>query len=205
MAAVPAAAQRNVTSMFRQIIRPALLLFLVLSLVTGVIYPLVVTGIAQAVFPARANGSLIYLDGEPVGSALIGQPFNDPKYFWSRPSATTPAYNAAASAGSNLGPTNPALQEAVRCRIAALRAVDPGNQAPIPVDLVTASASGLDPHISPAAAEYQVHRVAKIRGMRENALRELIVRHTEGRTFGLLGEPRVNVLQLNMDLDSMKP
>jgi K+-transporting ATPase ATPase C chain len=191
--------------MFRQIIRPALLLFLVLSLVTGVIYPLVVTGIAQAVFPARANGSLIYLDGEPVGSALIGQPFDDPKYFWSRPSATTPAYNAAASAGSNLGPTNPALQEAVRCRIAALRAVDPGNQAPIPVDLVTASASGLDPHISPAAAEYQVHRVAKIRGMRENALRELIVRHTEGRTFGLLGEPRVNVLQLNMDLDSMKP
>jgi potassium-transporting ATPase KdpC subunit len=188
--------------MFHQIIKPALLLFLVLTLITGVVYPLIVTGLAQAVFPAQANGSLIYRDGKAVGSALIGQPFDDPIYFWSRPSATTPfPYNAAASSGSNLGPTNPGLAKTVTSRIAALRAADPANETPIPVDLVTASASGLDPHISPAAAEYQAARVARLRGLSEKTVRELIARHTESRTLGLLGEPRVNVLELNMDLD----
>ncbi|MBN2581301.1 MAG: potassium-transporting ATPase subunit KdpC [Pirellulales bacterium] len=188
--------------MFHQIIKPALLLFLVLTLVTGVIYPLVVTGLAQAVFPAQANGSLIDRDGQVIGSALIGQPFDDPKYFWSRPSATKPfPYNAASSSGSNLGPTNPELTETIRKRITALRAADPGNTSPIPVDLVTASASGLDPHISPAAAEYQAARVARLRGLTEKTVRKLIARHTEGRTFELLGEPRVNVLELNLELD----
>lgn len=189
--------------MFRQIIKPALLIFVLLTVITGVIYPLVVTGLAQVIFPAKANGSLIYRDGKAVGSALIGQAFDDPKYFWSRPSATTPApYNAASSTGSNLGPTNPALVEAIRTRIAALRTADPDNKLPIPADLVTASASGLDPHISPASAEYQIHRVAKIRGIEEKNLRELVARHTEDRTFGLLGEPRVNVVELNLDLDN---
>jgi K+-transporting ATPase ATPase C chain len=185
-------------------IRPAIVGFLVLTLVTGVIYPLVITGISQAVFPDRANGSLIVKDGKAVGSELIGQPFSDPKYFWGRPSATGPMpYNAQASSGSNQGPTNPALMDAVKGRIQALRDADPGNIAPIPVDLVTASASGLDPHVSPAAAEYQVKRVAKARGLRVEAVEDLVAGHTEGRQFGFLGEPRVNVLKLNLALDTL--
>ena len=188
--------------MFSQIIRPAILMTLVMTVLTGVIYPLVVTGIAQAVFPAQANGSLVYHDGKAVGSSLIGQPFGDPKYFWTRPSATGPfAYNAAASSGSNQGPIEPALHAAVKGRIDALRAADPGNDKPVPVDLVTASGSGLDPHISPAAAEYQLTRVAKTRGLDEQKVREIVRSHTAPRTFGLLGEPRVNVLELNLALD----
>jgi len=191
--------------MFRDVIRPALLVFVVLSVITGVLYPLVVTGIAQVAFPSQANGSLIRRDGKAVASALIGQSLDDRKYFWGRPSATSPTPdNAAASSGSNLAPTNPRLVEAVRARIAALRAADPGNEAPIPVDLVTASASGLDPHISPAAAEYQVRRVAKARGLTEDAVRQLVVRHTEGRTWGLLGETRVNVVELNLSLHALR-
>lgn len=185
-------------------IRPAIVGFLVLTLVTGVIYPLVITGISQAVFPDRANGSLIVKDGKAVGSELIGQPFSDPKYFWGRPSATGPMpYNAQASSGSNQGPTNPALMDAVKGRIQALRDADPGNTAPIPVDLVTASASGLDPHVSPAAAEYQVQRVARVRGLRVEVVKDLVAGHTEGRQFGFLGEPRVNVLKLNLALDTL--
>jgi len=183
-------------------IRTAILSLLVLTFVTGVAYPLVVTGIAQLIFPRAANGSVIERNGKPVGSALIGQPFSDPRYFWSRPSATTPfAYNAASSVGSNLGPTNPALTDAVRQRIDALRAADPGNTTPVPVDLVTASGSGLDPHISPAAAEYQVARVARVRGTSADAVRKLVAGATEGRQLGVLGEPRVNVLALNLALD----
>jgi K+-transporting ATPase ATPase C chain len=188
--------------MFSQIIRPAILMTLVLTVLTGVIYPLVVTGIAQTAFPVQANGSLVYHDGQAVGSSLIGQPFDDPKYFWSRPSATGPfAYNAAASSGSNQGPLEPALHAAVKGRIEALRATDPGNDKPVPVDLVTASASGLDPHVSPSAAEFQVARVAKTRGLDEQKVREIVGHHTTQRTFGLLGEPRVNVLELNLALD----
>ena len=182
--------------------RTAILMLAVLSVVTGLIYPLVITGVAQIVFPRQANGSLIVKDGKAVGSALIGQPFDDPKYFWGRPSATSPfGYNAGASSGSNLSPTNPALVSAVQGRVDALRAADPGNVAPVPVDLVTASASGLDPHISPAAAFYQVSRVARERRLDVESVRVLVARHIEGRSLGVLGEPRVNVLALNLALD----
>jgi K+-transporting ATPase ATPase C chain len=182
-------------------LRPALMTLLLFTLITGVAYPLLVTGIAQVVFPFQANGSLIVKDGEVVGSALIGQPFDDPKYFWGRPSATSPfPNNAAASSGSNLSPTNPALISAVQGRVNALRAADPTNPAAVPVDLVTASGSGLDPHISPAAALYQVSRVARERKRSPDAVRALVDRHTEGRFLGLLGEPRVNVLALNLAL-----
>jgi K+-transporting ATPase ATPase C chain len=184
-------------------LRPALIVFALLTFVTGVIYPLVVTGIGQAVFADAANGSLIKSGDKLIGSRLLGQSFSSPKYFWSRPSATTPQpYNGAASSGSNQGAINPALESAVRDRIAALRAADPGNTAPVPVDLVTASASGLDPHISPAAAEYQVARVARERNLPVAEVRKLVAAATAGRTFGILGEPRVNVLELNLALDS---
>lgn len=183
-------------------LRPALLLFGMLTILTGVLYPLAVTAIAQLAMPAAANGSLIVDGGRAVGSALIGQPFSDPRYLWGRPSATGPQpYNAMASSGSNLGPTNQALSAAVTERVAALRAVDPDNTAPVPIDLVTASASGLDPHISPAAARYQAARVARLRSLDVATVQALIDRHTEGRTLGLLGEPRVNVLTLNRALD----
>jgi K+-transporting ATPase ATPase C chain len=184
-------------------IRPALTILAMLTLITGVLYPLVVTGIAQAVFPNQANGSLVYAAaGEPVGSTLIGQPFAGAQYFWGRPSATAPfPYNAAASSGSNQGPVNPGLEEAVRARILALRQADPANNAAVPADLVTASGSGLDPHISPAAAFYQVARVARTRGMREEDVRALVESHVDGPQLGLLGEARVNVLLLNLALD----
>jgi len=184
-------------------LRAAIMLVVLLTLVTAVIYPLVVTGVAQAVFPRQANGSLIMKDGKPIGSTLIGQPFDDPKYFWTRPSATSPfPYNAGSSSGSNQGPTNPALADAVKARIEALHAADPGNTTPVPVDLVTASASGLDPDISPAAALYQVRRVARARNLDEATVRRLVDEHTEGRQWGFFGEPRVNVLSLNLALDA---
>lgn len=184
-------------------LRPALVLFLLLSIITGLVYPLAVTGIAQLAFPASANGSLIRQGDKVVGSELIGQAFSDPKHFWSRPSATSPMpYNAANSAGSNQGALNPALADAVKARIVALRAADPGNTAPVPVDLVTASASGLDPHISRAAADYQAARVARARGLPEADVRALVERHTEPAWLGFIGEPRVHVLRLNLALDS---
>lgn len=186
-------------------LRPALTLFVVLSVITGLAYPLAVTGIAQLAFADAANGSLVLRDGKPVGSELIGQSFSDPKHFWSRPSATGPMpYNAANSSGSNLGPSHPALAEAVKARIEALRAVDPGNTAPVPVDLVTASASGLDPHISRAAADYQVARVARVRGIPEDRVRALVEQHTEQPWLGFIGEPRVHVLRLNLALDALR-
>ena len=186
-------------------LRPAIVLFALLAVITGLIYPFVITGVAQAVFPQQANGSLIYRNGQPVGSALIGQSFDDPKYFWGRLSATSPyPYNAAASSGSNYGPLSSALTDAAEARIAALKVADPGNTTPIPVDLVTASASGLDPHISPAAALYQVPRVARARGLSEDQVRALVGQFTKGRQFGLLGEPRVNVLELNLALEGVK-
>jgi K+-transporting ATPase ATPase C chain len=183
-------------------LRPALASFVLFTVLTGIVYPLAVTGIAQAVFPAQANGSVIVKDGKAVGSRLIGQPFDDPKYFWSRLSATSPqAYNGAASSGSNYGPLNDALMDAVRGRVDALKAADPTNTMPIPVDLVTASGSGLDPHISPAAARYQIGRVARARGLSEATVADLVGRYTTGRQWGVLGEPVVNVLELNLALD----
>jgi K+-transporting ATPase ATPase C chain len=185
-------------------LKPALLILVVLTLITGAAYPALVTAIAQGLFPHQANGSLIKQEGKVVGSELIGQPFSDPKYFWSRPSATSPMpYNGGSSSGSNLGPLNPALEDAVKARIAALKVADPGNTAPIPVDLVTASASGLDPQISPAAAEYQVMRVARLRNLPAKEVRRLVAAHTESRQLGVLGEPRVNVLKLNLALDQL--
>jgi K+-transporting ATPase ATPase C chain len=185
-------------------LRPALVILVVISVITGLAYPALVTGIAQLVFPGEANGSLIEKDGKALGSELIGQPFSDPGHFWSRPSATSPyPYNANASSGSNQGPLNPALKEAVEGRVKALREADPDNKAAVPVDLVTASASGLDPHISPAAAEYQVARVAKARGMDPQAVRALVEQSTQVRQWGFLGEPRVNVLALNLALDAL--
>jgi K+-transporting ATPase ATPase C chain len=187
-------------------IRPALMALLIFTVLVGLLYPLVVTGIAQLVFPHQANGSLIVVNGKTVGSSLIGQQFTDPKYFWGRLSATGPyPYNAAVSSGSNLGPTNPALLDEARARIAALKAADPTNSQPIPVDLVTSSGSGLDPDISVAAALYQIPRVARLRGLSQSAVRALVDKYTQGRTLGFLGEPRVNVLQLNLGLDGLKP
>jgi potassium-transporting ATPase KdpC subunit len=188
-------------TMFGQLL-PAVRMLVVLSILTGIVYPYLVTGIAQVVFPGTANGSLIVDNGKALGSSLVGQPFDDPKYFWSRPSATSPQpYNAAASSGSNQGPRNPALADAVTARIKALRDADPDNKAPVPIDLVTASGSGLDPDISIAAAEYQVRRVAKARAVAEDKVRSLIAQNTAGRTLGILGDPRVNVLKLNLALD----
>lgn len=186
----------------KSILRPALTLLLVLTVVTGVLYPLAVTGVAQVIFPSQANGSLIERDGKAVGSSLVGQPFADPKYFWGRPSATTPfANNSASSGGSNLGPTNSALTDAAKQRIDALRAADPGNDAPIPVDLVTASGSGLDPEISPAAARYQIARIARVRDIAPAQVEAFVAQATSARQLGVLGEPRVNVLRLNLLLD----
>jgi potassium-transporting ATPase KdpC subunit len=186
--------------------RPLFVIFSALTLLTGLIYPLAVTGVARLAFPAQAAGSLIVHDGAPQGSALIGQPFSDPRYFWGRPSATGPVpYNGAASSGSNLSPTNPALTASIVERITALRAADPGNPSAVPVDLVTASGSGLDPHISPAAAQWQSARVARIRGLDSFAVERLVTEHTEPRTWGVLGEPRVNVLRLNLALDRLSP
>ncbi len=181
---------------------PALRMLVIMTALTGVIYPLVVTGISKVAFPRASTGSLIVSDGKTLGSDLIGQPFDDPKYFWSRPSATSPQpYNGMASSGSNQGPRNPALADAVKDRIKALRDADPGNTAAVPVDLITASGSGLDPHISVAAAEYQLSRVAKARGLTAEQVRALVNANTETRTLGVLGEARVNVLKLNIALD----
>lgn len=195
----------------KALIRASAVLLLVMTVLTGLAYPLLVTGVAQLIFPAQANGSLIVTAGGPAGSALIGQSFDEPKYFWGRPSATGPApytaFNAdtlTGSSGSNLGPLSPDLASAITARIAALRAADPQNSAPIPVDLVTASASGLDPHISPEAAAYQVARVARARGLAVEQVAALVSQYTEGRTFGMLGEPRVNVLRLNLALDGLQ-
>ena len=189
---------------FQPYLRPALVLLGLLTLLTGVLFPLVVTVVAQTFFPHQANGSLIEYAGIIAGSELIGQPFTDPAYFWGRPSLTQPyPYNAAASAGSTLAPSNPVLTEQVAARIAALETTDTTNTQPIPVDLVTASGSGLDPHISLAAAEYQIDRVARIRGVDTAVVRQLVTEHSEGRTLGLLGEPRVNVLRLNLALDAL--
>jgi len=188
--------------MFAQF-RPALVMIVLMTVLGGIVYPLLVTAVSQVGMPERANGSLIAREGKPVGSELIGQPFAAPKYFWSRPSATSPyPYNAASSSGSNQGPLNPALTDAVAARIKALRDADPGNTALVPADLVTASGSGLDPHISPAAAEYQVARVAKARNLDPAMVRALVAEATEGRQLGFLGEPRVNVLKLNLALDA---
>jgi K+-transporting ATPase ATPase C chain len=185
--------------------RSAFVVFLLLTIVTGVVYPALVWAVAQLVFPHQANGSVIVQKGRAVGSELIGQAFDDPKYFWGRPSATTPFYNAASSSGSNLGPTNPQQLKDVQERVEALRKAHPDQTGPVPVDLVTASGSGLDPHISPAAAEYQVTRVAKVRDLAADRVRQLVAKHTEGRTLGVLGEPRVNVLRLNLALDQTRP
>lgn len=186
----------------RTMLRNAIMSLIALTLLTGIAYPLLITGIAQLLFPHAANGSVIMRGDKPVGSELIGQPFSDPRYFWGRPSATAPfAYNSAASTGSNIGPTNPALVDAIKMRIEALRAADPGNTQPVPVDLVTASGSGLDPHISPAAAAYQVGRVARTRGVPVQDVEKLVAAATERRFLGIMGEPRVNVLKVNLALD----
>ncbi|MDB6091996.1 MAG: potassium-transporting ATPase, subunit [Gammaproteobacteria bacterium] len=187
------------------LLRPAIVLFLILTAITGIAYPLLVTGVAQAVFPSEAGGSLIAKEGKAVGSSLIGQSFSDPRHFWGRPSATAPQpYNGLASGGSNLGPLNPALTDGIKTRVEALRAADPTNKSPVPVDLVTASASGLDPDISLAAAYYQVPRVARERSLPPDAVRSLIAAHARGKVLGILGEPRVNVLDLNLALDALK-
>lgn len=187
-----------------KLLRQSLVMLLVMTLITGVLYPLAATGLARLAFAHQADGSLIVRDGKPVGSTLIGQSFDDPRYFWGRPSATTPnPYNGGASSGSNQGPTNPALVDAVKQRIAALRGADPGNLLPVPVDLVTASGSGLDPQISPAAAQYQATRVARLRGLDVAQVQALVRAHTQGRQLGVLGEPRVNVLELNLALDAL--
>ncbi|WP_262963991.1 potassium-transporting ATPase subunit KdpC [Methylobacter psychrophilus] len=186
-------------------LKPAIILFVLLSVLTGVIYPAIVTGLAQLLFPSQANGSLMTdNNGKTTGSSLIGQPFSSFGHFWGRPSATAPfPYNAGASSGSNLGPTNPALVDAVKARIQALKIADPDNKAPVPVDLITASGSGLDPQISPAAATYQINRVAKTRNIRPEILRALVDANTESRQWGFLGEPRVNVLKLNLAMDQL--
>jgi K+-transporting ATPase ATPase C chain len=192
------------SAVFRTL-RPALVLFLVLTLLTGVLYPLVVTAVAQVLFPVQAAGSIVARNDQAVGSRLIGQAFSDPRHFWSRPSATTPQpYNGTGSTGSNFGPLNPALSDAVKARVAALRAADPDNNASVPIDLVTASGSGLDPEISVAAANYQAARVARVRGLDVARVRTLIAAHTAGSVGGVLGEPRVNVLELNLALDALK-
>jgi K+-transporting ATPase ATPase C chain len=189
----------------RQELRPAIVLFVLLSVVTGIAYPLLVTGIGHVAFARQAQGSVIERGGKPLGSALLGQPFDAPQYFWGRLSATTPQpYNGASSGGSNLGPTNPAMLDSVAMRVQALRTADPGNHRPVPVDLVSASGSGLDPDISPAAAEYQVGRIARVRGLSEAQVRELVARHRYERFLGVLGEPRVNVLELNLALDQLR-
>lgn len=188
----------------KTLLRPALSLFLAFTVLTGIVYPLLVTVVAQVAFPHQANGSLITRNNKTVGSELIGQNFDAPKYFRGRLSATSPAYNASASSGSNLGPLSPDLKKAVQSRLDALKKADPKNTLPVPVDLVTASGSGLDPHISPAAASYQIGRVARARGLNENQVRALVAQNTEGRTLGILGEPRVNVLKLNLALDASK-
>ncbi|GLQ45053.1 potassium-transporting ATPase KdpC subunit [Dyella lipolytica] len=188
-----------------RLIRNALMMLLVMTVITGLVYPLVATGVAQVLFPHQANGSLVERDGKPIGSELIGQSFTDPKYFWGRPSATTPQpYNGTGSNGSNQGPSNPALHDAVQQRIDALHAADPGNTAPVPADLVTASGSGLDPEITPAAAQYQIARVARVRNVSVDQVQKLVTQATQGRQLGLLGEPRVNVLQLNLALDGLQ-
>jgi K+-transporting ATPase ATPase C chain len=187
------------------IIRNALMSLLLFTLLTGIIYPLVVTGVAQVIFPHQANGSIILKNNKQIGSELIGQQFEDPKYFWGRLSATTPyPYNGGSSTGSNLGPNNPDLMKAAQARIDALRAAEPANTAKIPVDLVTASGSGLDPHISQAAAEYQIHRVAKARALEDDRIRNIVSTNTRGRWLGVVGEPVVNVLELNLALDDLK-
>jgi K+-transporting ATPase ATPase C chain len=187
------------------ILRPTLVLFALLTVIVGLGYPGAVTGIAQAVFPSQANGSIVLKDGKPVGSTLLGQNFSDPKHFWGRPSATSPmAYNASNSGGSNQGPLNPALTDAVKGRIEALRAADPDNKVPVPIDLVTASASGLDPHISPEAARYQVARVARTRGLPQDKVAALVEQHVERPWLPLVGEPVVNVLRLNLALDDLR-
>jgi K+-transporting ATPase ATPase C chain len=189
----------------KTLLRPAVGLFVLLSIVTGIVYPLIVTGVARTTFPEEANGSLIVKDGKAIGSRLIGQNFTDPRHFWGRPSATAPVpYNAAASGGSNLGPLNSALVDAVKARIESLKAADPSNTQPIPADLVTTSASGLDPHISPAAAAYQIGRVARLRQLDPAAVKALVEQYTEDRQWGILGEPRVNVLALNLALDAYR-
>ena len=191
--------------MFKEQIKPAILTFLILTIITGIFYPLFITGVSQVFFPGQANGSLIYRNGKPIGSSLIGQSFDDPKYFWPRPSATSPApFNAASSSGSNLGPSNPALAETIKNRVKSYKATDPNNTNPIPIDLVTSSASGLDPHISLAGAYYQVPRVARLRNLSQDTVRTIILQHTNKRFLAVLGEPVVNVLELNLALDEYK-